>query len=254
MVVLLKPYIGGVQFTSDLLVINIIFTMQYQWSQIVVDSFQNLWAGVISFVPNLIVALVILLVGWFIGAILGKVVDQVLKSIKLDDALRHAKVEEMLAKGGITLNSGRFVGGLVKWFVIVAFLVASLDVLKLTQVNDFLRDVVLSYLPQVIVAVLILLAAAVIGDIMQRIVMSSAKAAGVHAAGFLGKVTRWSIWIFAILIALSQLGIATALIQTLFTGVVIAVALAIGLSFGLGGQEAAAQFIAKTKQEMTHRG
>ena len=228
--------------------------MQAQWSQIIVDSFQNLWAGVVSFVPNLIVALVILLVGWFIGAILGKVVAQIIQSVKLDEALRRAKVEDMLRKGGIVLDSGRFLGGLVKWFIIVAFLVAAFDVLHLNQVNDFLRTVVLSYLPQVIVAVLILLVAAVIGDVMQRVVASSAKAAGVHAANFLGKVTRWSIWIFAILIALTQLGIAPGLIQTLFTGVVIAVSLAVGLSFGLGGQEAAAQFIEKTKTEMTHRG
>ncbi|MEK7147993.1 MAG: hypothetical protein AAB758_01720, partial [Patescibacteria group bacterium] len=77
-----------------------------------------------------------------------------------------------------------------------------------------------------------------------------AKTAGVHSAHFAGAIAKWAIWIFAILVALSQLGIAAAFSQTLFTGLVIAISLALGLSFGLGGQQAAANFLEKLRGEM----
>ena len=159
-------------------------------------------------------------------------------------------MDEVLKRAGFNLDSGRFVGDLVEWFVIIVFLVASLDVLGLTQVNNFLQQVVLLYLPQVIVAVLILLIAVMIAAAMQRVVVGSAMAAGVRSANFLGAVTKWAIWIFAVLMALFQLGIAAPFVQTLFTGVVVAISLALGLSFGLGGQQAAAGFIEKVREEI----
>ena len=214
-------------------------------------SFQNLWLGVVSFVPNLVIALLILVVGWLVGALIGRAIWQVFKSLKVDDALRRAGFESFVRRGGMNLDSGAFVGALVKWFVIVIFLIASLDVLGLSQVNFFLQDVVLGYLPRVLAAALVLLVAGVIGDVTGRIVVTAAKTAGVHSAHFAGALAKWAIWVFAILVALSQLGIATAFSQTLFTGVVIAVSLALGLSFGLGGQEAASRFLEKLRGEMS---
>lgn len=221
-----------------------------QWSDVLTLSFQNLWVGVVNFVPNLVVALIILIVGWLIGALLSRAVWQVLKALKIDEALRHAGLESFLHRGGVRLDSGAFVGALVKWFVIVVFLVAAFDVLGLTQVNLFLQEVVLGYLPRVIAAALVLLVGGVVGDVAGRVVVTAAKTAGVHSAHFAGAVAKWAVWVFAILVALSQLGIAAAFSQTLFTGIVIAISLALGLSFGLGGQEAAGRFIERLRGEM----
>ena len=92
--------------------------------------------------------------------------------------------------------------------------------------------------------------AAVVAEAAGGVVTGTARAAGIRSAGFAGTMARWAIWIFAIIVALSQLGIATAYFQTLFTGVIVALSLAFGLAFGLGGQEAAARFIEKTKEGM----
>jgi small-conductance mechanosensitive channel len=81
--------------------------------------------------------------------------------------------------------------------------------------------------------------------------VASSRTAGLHSANFLGTVAKWGIWIFTILIALSQMGVAGAFIQTLFTGFVVAVSLALGLSFGLGGQDAARDTIHKVREEIT---
>ncbi|HBV00938.1 MAG TPA: hypothetical protein DEF00_00905 [Candidatus Taylorbacteria bacterium] len=223
------------------------------WSSSFRDSFNSLGEGVVSFIPNLIVAVIIFVVGWAVGSLLGQVVNQIIKSLKIDNILRSAKVDEVLRRAGFNLDSGRFVGALIEWFVIIVFLVASLDVLGLTQVNDFLNQVVLLYLPQVIVAVLILLVSVVIASAMQKVVVGTAMAAGVRSANFLGSVTKWAIWIFAVLMALFQLGIAAPFVQTLFTGFIVALSLAFGLSFGLGGQQAAAGFIERMREEIkTH--
>jgi len=220
------------------------------WSQVLSQSFQGLWIGVVSFIPNLIVALIIFVIGWIISALLGRLIAQIIHSLSVDKVLRKTGIEKTLNKAGFQLNSGKFIGALVKWFVIVVFLVAAFDVLGLVQVNQFLQQVVLLYLPRVIAAVLILLVAAVIAEAVESLVKGSAKMADVKVSRFLGVIARWAIWIFAILMALYQMGVASTFIQTIFTGLVVALSLAIGLSFGLGGKEAAGDVIDKFRKNI----
>lgn len=220
------------------------------WADVLSQSFQNLFYGLVAFVPNLVVAVVIFIVGWLVGVGVGRVVEQVVNAVRVDQALRATGLEKVLERAGFKLSAGKFLGTLVKWFFIIVFLVASLDVLRLATVNLFISDVVLGYLPQVIVAVLILLVAAVIAEAVRRVVEGSAKAAQLRASGFLGKVAQYAIWIFAILAALAQLNVATAFVQTLFTGVVIAVSLALGLAFGLGGQKTAENYLERLRSEI----
>jgi len=156
----------------------------------------------------------------------------------------------VLSRAGFNLDSGAFIGGLVRWFVIIIFLIASIDVLGLTQVNVFLREVVLGYLPNVVVAALILIVAAVIADAVYKLVVGSARAANIPSAHFMGGVAKWAIWIFAILAALGQLGIAGAFAQTLFTGLVAMLALAGGLAFGLGGKESASRYLDRLRGDI----
>jgi hypothetical protein len=223
------------------------------WIEVLATSFSQLLQSTVSFIPNLLLAIVIFIIGWFIGSLLGRVVAQAIRAIKVDQALRSAGVDDVVRRAGYDLDAGAFVGALVKWFIIIVFLMASLTVLNLTAVTLFLNQIVISFLPAVIVAVLILLVAAVIAEVAQGIVVGAARAAGIRSAGFAGTVTKWAIWAFAIIVALSQLGIATQYFQTLFMGIVVALSLAFGLAFGLGGQDAAARFIEKTREQMSHR-
>lgn len=220
------------------------------WADVLSQSFQNLFYGLVAFIPNLVAAIIIFIVGWLVGVAVGRVVQQIIDALRIDQVLKSTGLERVLSRAGFQLSSGRFLGFLVEWFFIIVFLVASLQVLGLTQVNVFLSTVVLGYLPQVIVAVLILLVAAVIAEAAERVVSGSARAASLHAAGFLGKVARYAIWVFAILAALAQLNVAVMFVQTFFTGVVIAVSLGIGLAFGLGGQASAARYLDHLQSEI----
>ncbi|KKR64783.1 MAG: Small-conductance mechanosensitive ion channel-like protein [Parcubacteria group bacterium GW2011_GWB1_40_5] len=98
------------------------------WGGVLNNSFQSLWAGVIKFIPNLIVAIVIFCIGWAIGAVIAKGIAHFMKMIKFDEALQKAGFEGFVRKSGLNLNSGHFLGGIVKYFIIIVFLMASFDV------------------------------------------------------------------------------------------------------------------------------
>lgn len=227
--------------------------MMNPYGSAIVGSFGILWPAIVSFGLRLIIALAIFIIGYIVGAFVDKLIQHLFRKINVDNYLRTTGIEETLRRGGVALNSGAFIGALVKYFIVVVFLIASFQIVGLNQVTYFLQQVVVAYLPQVIIAVLILLAAVVIGDVMQKIVRAAAGGARIKKAALLGSITKWAIWIFAILTVLVQLGIGADLIRILFTGVVVAAAIAIGLAFGLGGQTHASELIQKMKDEMTDR-
>ncbi|MEN9921230.1 MAG: hypothetical protein RLZZ517_208 [Candidatus Parcubacteria bacterium] len=214
------------------------------------DAFGSLLGGVVNFIPKLIVAIIVVILAWVFGVALSKLINQIFKALKIDTALEAAGAKQLVHKAGFNLNSGLFVGELVKYFVVVVSFMAVFSILGLSDVNLFLQGIVIGYLPQVIVAVLILVVAIVLSEVMRKVVVAAAKAAGVHKAGLLGSITKWSIWIFAILAALFQLNIAATFIQTLFTGVVVAFSVALGLAFGLGAKDTAKEIVEDIRAEI----
>jgi len=222
------------------------------WGEIFSSSLQGLWVGFVNFVPSLILALIIFIVGWAIGSIVGKAIAQVVNALKVNKLFESRGFKDALAKGGFRLDIGMFLGEIVKWFIVVVFLMTALEILGLNQVNNFLQNVVLGYLPQVFIAAIILVIATVVSDAVRRVVEGSAKAMGVRSARMAGAVAKWAIWIFAFIIVLSELGIAPAFMQILFTGIIAMLAIAGGLAFGLGGKEAAAKAIEKVKVSVSH--
>ncbi|MFA6476528.1 MAG: hypothetical protein WCV68_03905 [Candidatus Paceibacterota bacterium] len=223
------------------------------WSQALSSSFQSLSGGILAFVPNIIVAIILFVVGWVVGEAVGMWISKLIRSIKIDKVLEKLDLNVLLQRAGYRLDSGKFLGALVKWFIIVGFLVAALDVLQLHEVNLFLQQV-LGYIPKVIIATVILIIAAVLADVMQKIVVASARAASVSSAELFGGITKWLIWIFAVVMALEQLGMMGPFLQIFMTGIVATITIAVGLSFGLGGKDAAAGFINKIRDEISRKG
>jgi ABC-type multidrug transport system fused ATPase/permease subunit len=222
------------------------------WGDAFTVALQELGMIAIHFVPVFIFAIVLLAVGWVVGSILGRVVGEVFDALRIDMALRGAGVEEFIERAGYKMNSGKFFGGLIKWLIIIAFMAASFELLNLQMVTTFLQEVALFYIPQLAVVVLVLLFGAIIAEFTKNFVIGSAKAIGATHSNLLGAVTKTAIWVFAILIALSHLNIAAGFADTLFQGIVVGLALAFGLAFGLGGQESAARYLDKVRKEISH--
>ena len=222
------------------------------WGDTIVASLQNLWALTLSFLPSLIVALVVVIVGWVVAAALGRVIWQVVAAVHVDQLFERLGFRKPLERAGLKLNTGKFLGELVKWFLILVFFMAAADILGLTEVTSFLQ-LVLSYIPNIVVAVLILLAGAAFANFLQKLVKASADTAGLAHTGFVGSVTKWTVLIFALFAALDQLGVARTFIITLLQGFVAMLAIAGGLAFGLGGQNAARSFLDKLRDEISDR-
>ena len=206
----------------------------------------NLWQGFLNFLPTFLGGLIVFLIGIIIGKGLAQLVEKIIGALKIDALLEKAGVREITDKAGIALNSGYFLGQLTKWLIILSFLIAACNIWGLSAVGDFVKSVV-GYLPNVIVAILILIIAIIVGDYVGKFVKASVAGAGLKTQASLAAITRWVFYIFGILAALSQLKVATYIINTLFTGIVAMLAVAGGLAFGLGGKDLAREILEKIR-------
>ncbi len=214
------------------------------WTEIVIGSLQNLWLGMVEVMPSILGAIVVFIVGLIVASGLGALTQKFIELLKLDDLLSRIGVDTYFKRAGLRLNVGRFLGQIVHWFLIIAFILASSDILGFTSLSGFLKDILI-YIPNIVIAVLIMLAAVVLGNFLRGLVRASVMSARLHAAKFLGALTWWSVVVFGFLAALTQLGIAVNIINTLVTGVIAMLALAGGLAFGMGGREYASHLIEK---------
>lgn len=223
-----------------------------KWSDVIVGSLQNLWMGFANFIPNLLGAIVVLVVGLIVAAGLAALVEKIFASLRLDTFLSRLGLAPHFERAGIELKGSRFLGRLVYWFLVIAFLLAASDILGLNALSDFLREV-LFYIPNVVVAVLIMLAAVVVGNFLKKTVRASVMSTKLGAAHFLGSLTYWAVVIFGLLAALTQLGVVPSIINAIVTGFIAMMALAGGLAFGLGGRDYAAHLIGKLKESTEGR-
>jgi hypothetical protein len=228
-------------------------TIIQTWGDALNASFSDFAPAFIQYAAYLLAAIIIFAVGWILGSFLQSVIEKAFATLKIDNVLRQAGVERALNKGDIRLNSGAFVGGVVRWFIIAIFFLAALKVFGLVDVTNYLDTIVVGYLPRVIASILILLVSIIIGEVAKKVVSGAAANAHITSARALGALTKWAIVIFAVLTALVQLDIAASLVQILFIGVVVALSLAFGLAFGLGGKEAAARILEKTLADVSKR-
>ena len=220
------------------------------WSQVFLLSLQSLWYGFVETFPRILLAIVIFIIGWIVATTIGKLVMMGVDALKLDKTFKNTGLDEALARAGTSLHIGKIFGELVKWFIVVVFLVASLNLLRLDQVTAFLQQV-LAYLPQVIIAALILVAGTILADFVRRLVSGSAAVANIRSAKMLGSIAYYAIWILAMVTALDKLGVFGYFGQILFTGLVVMIALAFGLAFGLGGKDVAARWLARVSDDMS---
>ncbi|GMU25748.1 hypothetical protein KJZ71_05560 [Patescibacteria group bacterium] len=221
------------------------------WGATIVASLQNLWIQLLGFLPQILGAIIVLIVGVIVAGMLGKLAARVIAMAKVDNLVQSTGVTDEFRKIGISFSLSKLLGWIVKWFLIIATLIAVVDILNIGQVTLFLQDVAL-YIPNVIAAIVILTIGIVAGNFVRQVVHKAAEASKIPAtaAGPLSAVAKWSIIIFALLAALVQLHVAAALIQTLFTGFIAMLAIAGGLAFGLGGQDKARAWLDRLDREI----
>jgi hypothetical protein len=209
------------------------------WGDAVFLSLSNALNSFLAAIPQVIGALIIIVIGWLIAGALARLTTEV---------VRRAGADRLFAEHGGEVYGTRsqkvkpsvVAGELVKWLIRIVFLVAAANVLGMTQVSELLNDVLL-WIPNLIVAAVILLLAPVLARFVRGAIEVGAGQLGFTNAPLLGRIAEIAIVAFAVIIAINQIGIAANLVNILFVGLVAAFSLAFGLAFGLGGRDVAAQ-------------
>ncbi len=202
----------------------------------------NITGGIAEFIPRIVAALIIFIAGWIIASGIGKLVSEILKRSKFNQIFESGDWREILEKAEWKIDPAGFIGQIVKWILLIIVLLVTVEIVGLVEFARFLKDVV-GWLPNVIVATIIFVVTVVIADYLARLTRVVVEGMKIGYAKLAESIVRWSIWIFAISAILVQLGVAKELVMTLFTGVVAFLVIAGGISFGLGGKDAAQEIL-----------
>lgn len=195
-------------------------------------------------IPKIIGFVVIIIIGWIVASILEKVVRGVLHAVKFENLAQRAGFSTFVQNMGVKTDASGFLALVTKWFIRLIVLVVAFDALGLPAVSDVLRQMLL-WLPNLVVALVVLVLGGLLANAVSSLVKGATAGAGFDNPDALAKVAAGAVWAFAIVVAVNQIGIAETLVNTLFMGVVGAVAVATALAFGLGGREPAGELVRK---------
>ena len=223
--------------------------MVLDWYSVTIGALLSLWQGLLGSLPIVLGAIIVFVIGWFVSVGIGKLLTEILKKAKFNQLFDKGAWKTAFDKAEIKVDASNFIGAIVKWVFVIVFLLAAVDILGLREFAGFLRSV-LAYLPNVIVAVLIFVVTVIVVDIVEKLVRVTVESVKIGYGAMVSAVIKWSIWVFAILTILYQLGVARPFMETLFTGLVAMLVIALGLSFGLGGKDVAADILQNLKRKL----
>ena len=212
------------------------------WGQAMMTSVAAALAMFLGAIPKVIAFAVILIIGWFIASLLAKAAAALLRAVKFNDLAKRSGLADFVQQMGVKTDASGLMAAIVKWFVRLIALVVAFDALGLPAVSEVLQQLLL-WLPNLVVAMVVLVLAGLAANAVHGLVRGATASAGFGSPDLLANIARGAIWVFAVVIAINQLGIATTLVNTLFMATVGAVALALGLAFGLGGRDTAALIV-----------
>ena len=220
------------------------------WYSVTINALFDLWQGFLGFIPSLIGAIVVFIIGWFIALGIGKLVTEILSRLKFNTLFEKTDWQKAFSKAKLDVNPSEFLGAIVKWILVIVFLLAAVEILGLPQFTAFLAGIV-SYLPNVFVAALIFIVAVIAADVSEKIVVASVEKMKVEHSTLAGSITKWAIWVFSILAILYQLGVVRPMVQTLFSGIIAFFVISFGIAFGLGGKNVAAEILQDLKNKLS---
>ncbi len=220
------------------------------WGDAIITSLANALNLVLSFIPKLIGFLIILLIGWIVATAISKAVTFLLRKVGFDRIGNRIGLNRLEQRMGINMDAAGLLGKIVYWFIFLIFLVPAVNALELTAVSNILNQLI-AYIPDVFVAIIVLFLGAFAATLVADVVRGAAASANLGSPNLFANIARYAVIGFAALIALEQLQIAPSLINILFTAIVGAAAIALGLAFGLGGQDAARRWLAKGESTAT---
>jgi hypothetical protein len=223
--------------------------VNYQnWGEAMMGSVSQALAIFMAAIPKVIGFAIILVIGWFLATLIARGVAALLRTVRFNDLAQRSGFADFVNSMGVQTDSSGFIALLTKWFIRLLTLVVAFDALGLPAISDVMRQALL-WMPNLVVGLVILVLGGLAANAVAGVVRGATVSAGLGDPGTMAAIAKGTIWAFAIIVAVNQIGIAQTLINTLFMAVVGAAALAFGLAFGLGGRDTAAELLADWRQK-----
>jgi len=219
------------------------------WSEVTLDALKNLWQGFIEFIPVLIGALIIFIIGWLISVWIGKLIAGILKKLRIDRIFEGPKWQQAFEEAGLKISVSEFLGGLIKWILVIVFLLIAVQILGLQGFAAFLERIV-SWLPNLIIAAAIFVVAVIIADYAEKLIKAIVRKMEIGYTKFLGILVKVAIWALAIIAILIQLEVAADIVQIITMGIIALIVISLGLAFGLGGRDLAREILEDLKRKI----
>ncbi len=205
------------------------------WGTEVRDVLQQTWDRIVEFAPNIIGAVLIVLIGAVVGMILGYVATRILQAVRVQSLADQSRFTEILRKAKLGSDVSEITGSFVKWVTVLAFMIPAAAVLKVEGARDFFEGMLL-FVPKVLGVAVFVIFGAMLTDVLAKMARVSVDSLGLTLGKVIDALVRWSMYIFIALTAMFALGVAREFIVIMFTGLIAALAIGFGLSFGLGAQ------------------
>ncbi len=222
------------------------------WSNTVVVALANSLSQFLEFLPKLVGAILIFVLGLLVASLVKTAVMRLLSMAQVEPFAERVGMARLLRGLNAEITPQDILGEIIRWAIILIFLVPASEVLGLPQLSSLINGLV-DYIPNVVVAMIVLMVGAIVADILGELIGGASHAVGASTANILAVVSKYAVIVFSVMVALSELGIASQIINTLITGLVAMVALAGGLAFGLGGKDTAAEILDDLKKSLKHR-
>lgn len=206
------------------------------WQEAFLLATSNILTNVLSYLPTIIAALIVFVIGvvlskWAKGLTVG-----VLETLRLSTLVKKSGIDPFLKKAEVRVKAEEFVGGFVKWVVVLIFFITSVNILGLTTVSLVLNNI-LNYIPNVVSAILVLTVGVLLAGLVESLVKGALAQVDLKTSRLLGKISSYLVVIFAVLTAINELRVAQTLVNTLFIGFVATLAIGFGLAIGLGAKD-----------------
>lgn len=212
--------------------------------KMLIEPFLSFYERVLQFLPNLLTSLLLLIIGIVLGMILYAVFSRFFRTLNIDKFTERLETMELLHRGGIKDPASILLAKAIKWVVIITFIIISLRALNIPALENLLEKFFL-YLPNVFVSAIILFLGSLLGNFLGRAALIASVNAGLRISGLIARFVKYIVFILAVTMALEQLGIGKETVIIAFAIIFGGVVLAFAIAFGIGGKEAAREYIEK---------
>jgi hypothetical protein len=209
---------------------------------VVVDATREFLHQIAAFLPRLLLALFVVAVGWLFAKAVRFAVERALRAVNFNVLTERAGTDHFLRQAGMQGDTTTLFGVVAFWLVILATLIIAFNGLGLTYITDLLGRVVL-FTPKLLIGMLIVVFGSYCARFVGNAVQTYCVDARIPDADILGRIVRYVIMTFVVMIALSQVEIGGDIVQRTFLIILAGLMLALALAFGLGGKNWAAALL-----------